>query len=43
MIANIEEKYSVGALLYTPALNKTIADNIINEKITQPFSLAFCL
>ena len=43
MIDNIELKYSVGALLYTPALNRKIADSIIEERFDRPFSLALCL
>ncbi len=43
MIENLEEKYSVGALLYTPALNKKIANSVITEKFSKPYSLAICL
>lgn len=43
MIEDIEKKYSVGALLYTPALNRKIADAVISEKIPHPYSLALCL
>ena len=43
MIDNIEEKYSVGALLYSPALNRKVADSIIAEKFNRPYSLALCL
>ncbi|MDE6024289.1 MAG: HpcH/HpaI aldolase/citrate lyase family protein [Lachnospiraceae bacterium] len=43
MIDNIELKYSVGALLYSPALNTKIADAIIKEKYGKQFSLALCL
>ncbi len=35
--------YEVGALLYSPALNTTVADSIINEKFGRQFSLAICL
>lgn len=35
--------YQVGALLYSPANNKKIANDIINEKFTQPYSVALCL
>lgn len=35
--------YSVGALLYSPANNESIADSIINNKFEKPFSLALCL
>ena len=43
MIKDIEKKYSVGALLYTPALNQKIADAVISGKIPKPYSLALCL
>lgn len=43
MIDNIELKYSVGALLYSPALNVKVADAIIKEKYGKQFSLALCL
>lgn len=35
--------YSVGALLYCPANNSSIADAIITEKFGRHFSLALCL
>lgn len=40
---NSELYYSVGALLYCPANNKTIADSIRCQKFGQQFSLALCL
>ena len=43
MIENIELKYKVGALLYSPALNRKVADSIIAEKICRPYSLTLCL
>lgn len=43
MIENIELKYKVGALLYSPALNRKVADSIIDEKFCRPYSLALCL
>lgn len=43
MIDNIEDKYSVGALLYSPALNRRVADAVILEKYCRPYSLAICL
>ena len=43
MIENIEMKYRVGALLYSPALNAKVADSIIAGRITSPYSLALCL
>lgn len=35
--------YGVGPLMYTPAYNETIAQNLINEKFGSDFSLSFCL
>ena len=43
MIDDIELKYSVGALLYTPALNGKIADTVISGKLSDKYSLALCL
>lgn len=43
MIRDIEEKYSVGALLYSPALNRKVADAVINNKYGHQYSLALCL
>ena len=43
MINDIEEKYSVGALLYSPALNRKVADAVINNKYGSKYSLALCL
>ena len=43
MIDNIELKYSVGALLYTPALNGKISGYVINNKLGDKYSLALCL
>lgn len=43
MIDNIDNKYKVGALLYSPALNRKVADSVITEKFTTPYSLALCL
>ena len=43
MIEKIKEKYSVGALLYSPALNIKLADSVIAEKFCRPYSLAICL
>ena len=43
MIDEIELKYSVGALLYTPALNGKIADTVISGKLGSCFSMALCL
>ena len=37
------EKYSVGALLYTPALNEKIAKSVISERFGKQYSLAICL
>ena len=38
-----KEKYSVGALLYSPALNGKVADAVIGGKFDCPYSLALCL
>ena len=35
--------YSVGGLLYTPALNRTIVNKIINDEIPALTALTFCL
>lgn len=43
MIDNLTEKYSVGSLLYSPALNSKVADSVINDKFAKPYSLAICL
>lgn len=43
MIDDIERKYSVGALLYSPALNGKIADSVISGKLGSCFSMALCL
>ncbi len=43
MIKDSEIKYSVGALMYSPASNKKIAEAVINEKYGKQYSLAFCL
>ncbi len=43
MIEDLETKYSVGALLYSPALNRKVADSVISEKFCKPYSLALCL
>lgn len=43
MIRDIEEKYSVGALLYSPALNIKVADAVTNNKYGHQYSLALCL
>lgn len=43
MIDEIELKYSVGALLYTPALNGKIAESVISGKLGNCFSMALCL
>lgn len=43
MIRDIEEKYGVGALLYTPALNRKIADAVTNNEYGVQYSLALCL
>lgn len=43
MIDEIELKYSVGALLYSPALNSKIADTVISGKLGNCYSMAICL
>lgn len=43
MIENALLKYSIGALLYSPALNEKLANSIIQEKFDKPFSMAICL
>ncbi len=43
MIKNIEMKYSVGALMYSPALNNKIAKTVIKGDLGNKYSLAFCL
>ena len=43
MIDCIEEKYSVGALLYTPALNTKISKTIIEGSLGNRYSVALCL
>ena len=44
MEINIDElPYRVGGLLYTPALNKTIAGKLISGEIKALTSLGFCL
>ena len=40
---HMKEKYSVGALLYSPALNSKVADAVIGEKFGRLYSLALCL
>ena len=35
-------KYSVGALLYCPALNTTVADSILSNKFGEKYSLCLC-
>lgn len=40
---NYVSPYTVGALLYAPAVRENITENIINEKLPKPFSLALCL
>lgn len=35
--------YSVGALLYSPAINLRVVDTLVYNKIPPPYSFAFCL
>ncbi len=43
MIDQMKEKYSIGALLYSPALNGKIAKAVVSEKFGKSYSLALCL
>ncbi len=43
MIEDIEIKYSVGALLYSPALNNKIASAVAKGEFGNKYSLALCL
>ena len=43
MIKNVEMKYSVGALMYSPALNNKIAKTVIKGDLGNKYSLALCL
>ena len=43
MVADIAENYSVGALLYAPALHNGIARLIEVGRVRPPFSIALCL
>ena len=43
MIDNIEEKYSVGALLYSPALNSKLSGHVVNGTLGDKYSVALCL
>ena len=43
MIDNIEEKYSVGALMYSPALNNSISKIVIQGTYGTCFSIELCL
>lgn len=43
MIDNTEEKYSVGPLMYSPAINNKAADTIISGNIKGKYSFALCL
>lgn len=40
---NIDVRYSVGALLYSPALNKKIASSILSGRFGKSYSVALCL
>ena len=40
---NIDVRYSVGALLYSPALNDKIASSILNGQFGKTYSVALCL
>ena len=43
VIDNIKMKYSVGALLYSPALNAKLARSVIRGDLGSRYSLALCL
>ena len=43
MTDRTKEKYSVGALLYSPALNGKIAEAVVSGKFGKAYSLALCL
>ena len=43
MMDQMKEKYSVGALLYTPALNGKIAESVVSGRFGNMYSLALCL
>lgn len=43
MIKNIEMKYSVGPLMYSPALNNKIANTVIQGTLGDKYSMALCL
>lgn len=43
MIKDIELKYSVGALMYSPALNNKIVKTVIKGDLGNQYSLALCL
>ena len=43
VIENIKEKYSVGALLYSPATNSKIANTVACGTLGDKYSLALCL
>lgn len=40
---NIDVRYSVGALLYSPALNEKIATSILSGQLGKNYSVALCL
>lgn len=43
VINRVELKYSVGALLYSPALNSKVAQTVIRGELGSKYSLALCL
>ena len=40
---NMELRYSVGALLYSPALNRKITTSILSGQFGNNYSIALCL
>ncbi len=43
MIEIMKDKFSVGALLYSPALNGKVGESVVSEKFGKFYSLALCL
>ena len=43
MKGNIKDKFSVGPLMYSPALNENLAQTIISGRLGKGYSIALCL
>lgn len=43
MISDLKMKYSLGALLYSPALNQKIGQSVVSGRLGGRYSLALCL